>query len=776
MYFTKYPHASNFSFGHSYDAASGEFIAGRRKLELKLQAYEGDLYHVRVVGEWEPNQSLAPLDLPDPIDRGLVSVSHELGIKLSGADGSVLLHGKDAGTVGISGEKSLFRFELGGKAQFFGMGEKTFDRVELSGYRAKFWNTDVWSDFHFGQWKEHPTDPPYFSTPYLAAKVGDEYVGLLLHNPYPAWMETPGTDETRVFVEWQRTAQALILGTEGGEPNLWIGYGPTLAELTRKFQKLIGATPLPPLWALGYQQSRWGYGGHTDLLELDQKFEQLGIPCSGLWLDLDYMSGFRIFKTNPEMFPDGAEVTASKLAKNDRRIVPIIDPGVKKEPGYNVYDDGLANGVFCQNEEGEPFVGMVWPGETVFPDFSTEAARAWWAGYVADFRREGFGACWVDMNDPSTGPVDPHGMLFRSGSQPHVAHHNDYALGMQMATQAGFLAAQPNERPFILSRSGYTGSSRYSAIWTGDNVSNRFYLGLTVPTAIGMSLSGLPFNGPDLGGFGDDCTDELMADWIRAGFLFPFCRNHSTAGTRHQEPWGFKKPTLELMRRYIRLRYRFLPYLYNLFADQEEFGDPILRPLFYHYDDAGLDELVDEFMIGPAVLQAPFLQVGGTRPVVLPGSTLWFDASAGKWAKPGASTVARTRFGTPLYIPEGSIVPMRAEPAAQTATDLRIVAFHIFASNDWTGECVYRYRADDGVSFDYRDGKRSEMIVTLRGVEGALEIETELTKSGFGKIKPRIIVHGGAKAASWNGLPCRSKERSIRLAGRTYSVEEALPA
>lgn len=774
MFFTKYPHASNFSFGHSFCKREGSFTAGARDFKCHVESFEGEVFHIRMEGAWDRNLSLSPLDVPPSADSDRVEITPELGFSLTGSQGKALLGGDASAFFGVSGEATLFQFTLGGPARFYGMGEKTFNRVELSGYRAKFWNTDVWSDFHYAQWNEHPTDPPYFSTPLLIARIGEEYVGLLLHNPHPCWMETPGTDESRVFVEWQRTSSKLILGSEGGEPNLWIAYGPTLPEVVRKLQKLVGVTPLPPLWSLGYQQSRWGYGGHEDLLDLDAKFEAHGIPCSGLWLDLDYMTGYRIFKTNPEMFPKGAGVTAAALAKNGRRIVPIIDPGVKKEPGYSVYDDGLAHDAFCKNSEGNPFVGMVWPGETVFPDFSQARVRNWWAGYAADFRREGFGACWVDMNDPSTGPVDPSGMLFENGRLPHAAHHNDYALGMQMATRDGFLAAQPNERPFILSRSGYTGSSRYSAVWTGDNVSNRFYLGLTIPTAIGMSLSGLPFSGPDLGGFGDDCSDELMADWVRAGFLFPFCRNHSTAGTRPQEPWGFKKPTLEVMRRYIRLRYRLLPYLYNLFAEQEESGDPILRPLFYHYDDEELDQLIDQFMIGPSILQAPFVSNASTRSVVLPGQAPWFDASIGRWVEPGAHVVARTRFGTPLYFANGAIVPMRGGPVAATDTDLRQVVFHLFVNPNWTGETVYRYRADDGLTFGYLDGQRSEMFVTVSGKDGALELETEMISSGFGKIKPRLIVHGGAQIAKWNGLPASGRDRSIRLAGRTYAVQEAI--
>ncbi len=444
--FTKYPHPSNFSFASTIDD-EGRLDVGDRSIKLCKTTFVGGIHHLRAKGPWRQNGHLSPLQPPSRDDADeTVGLSSSAGLRLRGNRGEEILVGPSGSFFGVSGEASLFQFALPPESRFFGMGEKTYGRVELSGLRTKFWNTDVWSDFHFAQWGEHPSDPPYFSTPYVVARIGNEYVGFLLDNPYPTWISTPGTDESRVFVEWQRTDARLILGSEGGEPNLWIIYGPTLREVTHKLQKLVGPTPLPPLWSLGYHQSRWGYGGHDDLLALDEKFEECGIPCDGLWLDLDYMRGYRIFETSNEMFPDGVPATAKALeARFSRRIVPILDPGVKREAGYRVYDDGLQKGVFCKNAEGKPFVGLVWPGETAFPDFTIDKGREWWAAYVADFRKEGFGATWLDMNDPSTGPVDPHGMRFRDGTEPHAAHHNQYAIGLQMSTHQDFLRANPYE-------------------------------------------------------------------------------------------------------------------------------------------------------------------------------------------------------------------------------------------------------------------------------------------------------------------------------------------
>ena len=769
MYFTKFPHRSNFSFADRYDETTGNLFVGERQFAVAISGYEGGISHIQVRSEklWGGNRCLEELTVPENASKHLVKANHAFELSVMGGHGKSLMKGE----FGVSGAASMFVFNLAEETQFFGMGEKTFGRLELSGLRTKFWNTDVWGDFHFAQWGDYPTDPPYMSLPYLIAKVGDEYVGFLLHNPYPTFMETPGTDEARIFVEWQRTSDSLILGSEGGEPNLWILHGPSLPELTRKLHKLIGVTPVPPAWALGYHQSRWGYGGHDDLLELDRQFTEHKIPCDSLWLDLDYMDGFRIFQTSTEMFPEGVAITAKKLAESGRRIVPILDPGVKFEVGYPVYDDGHKAKVFCLNAEGTEFVGMVWPGETVFPDFSEKKARAWWANHVEAFATSGFGACWLDMNDPSTGPVDPQGMLFSNGKVPHAAYHNQYALGMQMATHEGFLKARPNERPFMLSRSGFIGSGKHAAIWTGDNLSNYFYLKVSIPTSVNLSLSGVPFNGPDVGGFGGNVTDDLMIDWVKANFLFPFFRNHCAKTGREQEPFAFPVPVMTVLRRYIRLRYKLFPYLYNLFIQQEEAGDAILRPLLYEFSEAGLAGADDQFMVGPSILQAPFLEEKAkTRSVVLPGNEPWYDATSGQWVDKGEITVKNVIGSTPLFVRAGAIIPMQPGTPLDNEKELRSVNIHIFVPTGWSGESQLVYRADDGITFDYRDGGRSAVEIRLASVDGNLALSYKQTEAGYGAIVPTFVIHGETKSVRLNGGSVKEASAKVVLTGKALKV------
>ena len=678
MFFTKYPHAANFSFAAKLSDKKGTFEAGGKRFQIQTEAFEGEVYRLQIKNArlWKPTRRIVEL-APGPSASGQLELRDD-GFDIRDAKGRVLLQTALGQGIGVSGKASMFQFEVGKDARFFGMGEKTFGKLELSGLRAKFWNTDVWGDFHFAQWGEHPTDPPYASVPYLIVRQNGTYIGLLLDNPYPTFMETPGRPGgPQVFVEWQRTSPRLIIGSEGGEPCLWVIVGPTLAELTRKLQKLVGTTPLPPIWALGYHQSRWGYGGEKDLLELDRKFTEHRIPCDGLWLDIDYMRGFRVFTLDPKQFPKGLSRSAKELAKSGRRIVAILDPGVKHESGLELYEDGLKRDVFCRNDEGKPFVGMVWPGETVFPDFSIAKGREWWAAKVREFVKLGFGGYWIDMNDPSTGPVDPTGMRFNAGREPQEAHHNDYALGMQKATFDGLRAAYPSRRPFVLSRSAFTGTSRYAAVWTGDNLSNRFYLKLAIPTTLGLALSGIPFNGPDIGGFGGDTNERLIVDWMKAGFLFPFCRNHTSGGTRNQEPWAFTQRGLRILRRYIRLRYRLMPYLYQLFVRQEESGEAILRPLLYDFGD-GHDEVIDQFLVGPWIMQAPVLEEGAKgRKALLPGKGPWFDARTGDWRPAGSIRVPNEVETTPLFFRSGAVVPMRkGDGASKDRKSTRLNSSH----------------------------------------------------------------------------------------------------
>ncbi len=502
---------------------------------------------------------------------------------------------------------------------------------------------------------------------------------------------------------------------------------------------------------------------------MKQKFGEHEIPVDGLWLDIDYMDGFRVFTLDDKAFPQGAADIA-ELASNGQRVVPILDPGVKRDEQFDVYTEGRDRDVFCRTPEGGEFIGLVWPGESAFPDFSLEETRGWWGERVKQFAELGFEGAWLDMNDPSTGAANPYDMRFGRGTQAHETYHNQYAAGMAQASRDGFLRARPEQRPFLITRSSFLAGGRHAAVWTGDSVSNYTYLRKTIPTCLNLALSGIPFTGGDIGGFAGDVTPRLLRDWMKASFLLPFCRNHTAIHTAPQEPWAHDDLTLETFREFIRSRYKLLPYLYQLFIAQEAAGEAILRPLFHDFEntpDLELDRIEDAYLLGPALLHAPVLDGDrDARDVPLPGTGKWFSVLENAWADGGAwrRDMAAAETSTPLYVRDGSIVPMRPGVPTDHKTSLHDVELHVFLSGDGQA-ATPEYVADDGLTFGYRRGERSRLAVRAEAKEGAVEIEARLTENGAGPIRARFAVHGPFERIRVNGVKTETAPLPTRLAG-----------
>ena len=300
-----------------------------------------------------------------------------------------------------------------------------------------------------------------------------------------------------------------------------------------------------------------------------------------------------------------------RLSANGFRVITIIDPGVKHEPGYWVYDQAVERGVLCRTEGGDTYIGQVWPGNTAFPDFATEEARAWWGELNADHVRSGLAGIWNDMNEPATGNIDPRAMRFNHGRDSHERYHNQYALLMAMGTTQGLREAMPDQRTFVLSRAGFAGIQRYAANWMGDNQSRWDHLWLSIPMGTGLGLSGQAFVGADIGGFAGNSNAELFLRWMQYGALTPFCRNHSEIGNVDQYAWAWGDLVQSLVREALRLRYRLMPYLYAAFLTASETGAPVQRPLvFDHQEDPLVRDLDDQYLFGRDLLVAPVLQPG----------------------------------------------------------------------------------------------------------------------------------------------------------------------
>jgi alpha-glucosidase len=425
------------------------------------------------------------------------------------------------------------------------------------------------------------------------------------------------------------------------------------------------------------------------------------IPCDGLWLDIEHMDGYRVFTWDRELFPDPAGML-ERLHAQGFRVVTIVDPGIKREPGYHVHDEAVERGVLCRTEGGDTYVGQVWPGDTVFPDFVTPEARAWWGGLNAEHVRSGLDGIWNDMNEPATGVVAPEAMRFDRGRDAHERWHNSYALLMAMATVDGLREAQPELRTFVLSRAGSAGIQRCAANWMGDNQSRWDHLQVMVPMANGFGLSGQAFVGADVGGFFGDSTGELFLRWLQAGVLTPFCRNHTMLGSVDQYAWAWGGAVRDAAREAVRLRYRLLPYLYATFLTAAETGAPVQRPLvFDHQYDPVVPPLDDQFLLGRDLLVAP---------VLAPGSHLaqvYLPPAPGTTGTPGEALTARAGWCADADGAHPAVRPRAARwcrcgrpaPRRRPATTPRRWSCHLFVPGEdgtWTSLLQGGRRAHHG--------------------------------------------------------------------------------
>lgn len=745
MHFRKIHHPCNFIFADTYTAKSagrGDLHIDGCRFGVRIEDHGDEVFRLTVRDRrWSANRSQAGV-VPSVGDasRWQLHFDRHATLSLNDERGHALLGGIWQESFGVCGTAWMLQFQPDPAYRFYGMGEK-LGGLEKSGTRTKFWNTDVMADFAISDIERGITDPMYVSIPWLVVKRQGRYLGILVDNPYAVFISANGRIGSSASPQDAQSRVKFYLGSDKGLPDVWIIVGPDLPSLTRKYQRLVGTTPLPPLWSLGHHQCRWGYAGPKDLRRIRARFRQYRIPNDGLWLDIDYMQDFKVFTFNSRHFKDVAAEIA-ELQATGQHVVPILDPGVKNEEGYSVRDDGLRHKVFCLTPEGKPYSGFVWPGNSLFPDFCREDASRWWAAWVRRFAGHGIHGAWLDMNDPSVGPVEYDNMLFDAGTETHDSYHNQYALGMARASRAGFLAAHPDRRPFLISRSGFTGIQKYAAIWTGDNLSSDTYVKGSIPCSLNLALSGIPFNGPDVPGFARDATAELMVRWYKAGFLFPFLRNHCCHGNRDQEPWVFGARVRQIVAHLIRLRYKLMPYLYNLFVEHESSGEAVMRPCFYDFPgDEGLDRLDDQYMLGPALMHAPVVEADVDRRKLRLPQADWFDLGAGHWRRGGRTVTAiPTAGGTPLYARRGCLVSMTPGLPTDNRIDLANIELHCFLKPGDTA--TYRYRCDDGETFAYRRGERSDVTLTVAARRDRLDLFIGDADLSWKPIRLHLVAYG----------------------------------
>lgn len=631
----------------------------------------------------------------------------------------------------------------------YGLGEKggSFDR---SGRDFTMWNTDVLSPHASAEFTDarDPADPradrrsPQFDPFYVGIPLlyhleatSGAMSASFLDNSYRVHYDLSGPSEYRIQAD-------------GGQYQEYVFAGPDMPGILEAYTWLTGRAPLPPLWALGYHQCRWHRYSQDEVLELARRHRELGVPLEALWLDIEYMDGYRVFTWDSSLFPDPPGLLR-QLRESGVRVVTIIDPGVKFEPGSPVFDQAVERDVLCRTEGGDWYVGQVWPGDTVFPDFATAAARHWWGELIAAHRATGVAGIWTDMNEPATGRIPPDRMRFDEGRASHERYHNQYALLMTMATAAGLRSSAPQERPFVLSRAGFAGIQRYAATWMGDNLSRWDHLAGSLPMAAGLGVSGQPFVGADVGGFQGDSSPELFLRWVQYAALTPFFRNHNEIGYADQYVWAFGRTVLEAARAAIRRRYRLLPYLYAAFVQAALTGAPVQRPLvFDHQDDPVARRCDDQFLLGPHLLVAPVLQAGaGFRQVYLPEGD-WYDWDTGQPLEGGRFHLVETPMQRiPLFARAGAVVPMW--PLAPDCTDgyhPGVVQLHLFLprrDGSWTS----LLHEDDGVSTAAEHGAHLRTTIGVTRTGERVSLQATVDGAGFpesARTAFRLVLHGGS--------------------------------
>jgi alpha-glucosidase len=598
-----------------------------------------------------------------------------------------------------------FAFKISDEARCMGLGER-FSGLNIRGRVHTLSTTDETKHTEFA-------DPLYKAIPFLIISDGDDggqCTGLFLDSPAPQRWDLDSSLSGACSIE--------LLSRRGW--NLYVvGPGP-VSSIVAAYTELTGRAPLPPLWSLGHQQCRWSYADEETVLNLADEFRQRKIPCDTLVLDIDYMDGYRVFSFSKERFP-GFETLAKRLDSMGFKMITIVDPGVKKDQKYGVYQQAIEENLVCKTVEGEPFVADVWPGECVFPDFERPDTRKWWAELHEFYVKAGIAGIWNDMNEPAffapTGslveevdellPTDEHLFVQRApeGTVGHLEVRNRYALLMCRATAEGLHELRPNERSFVLTRSGYAGVQRYAAVWLGDNYSWWSHLRMSVPMLLNAGLSGLAFCGVDIGGFAGDSSPELLVRWYETGIFYPFFRNHCRMGDRAQEPWTFGPVVERHVRSLIEMRYRLLPYIQSLFWEHARTGAPIMRPLVWHYPNDPLAwETDDQFLFGRDLLVAPISERGkNSRPVYLPAGR-WYPIGGGEPLEGGRLHMVHMPLGTvPAFVREGAILPL-ADPMQNTrAFDKVAVAFTVYGDN-----AEGTFFEDDGHSLGYRQGEYNE--------------------------------------------------------------------
>ena len=739
--------------------------AHRGALVMRVTALTDDILRVRVApdGKFPEDaswavpanvraQSVAVHAAADGFSTGAVTVHLDPSLHLTVTDASGKTIVADApDPLDVKGHEFTLRKVLPRGEHIFALGDKTGGTLDRRGNSYVDWNTDAYG---FGS----ATDPIYKSIPFYigAGGAGGSY-GILFDNTWRAW-----------FDFGHREDEVTSFGAPDGPIDYYVIAGPSTAEVVRRYTDLTGKAPLAPLWSLGYQQSRYSYMSSDELLGVVDRLRKEKVPTDVVWLDIDFQDRNRPFTVNTQAYPDVKALTA-RLNAEGVKLVTIADLHIASAPneGYKPYDSGVAGNHFVHNPDGSPFVGKVWPGPSVFPDFTDAGARKWWGEQFTNLAADGIAGFWNDMNEPSvfdtpnlTMPLDAvHHIAsddFAPRNASHAEIHNVFGLENTRATYDGLRTLRPDERAFVMTRASYAGGQRYAVTWTGDDSSTWDHLKLMVHQLVNLGLSGFSYAGADIGGFTGGPSPELMTRWFEIGAFTPIFRDHSAKDTPRAEPWVDGPEQLAIRRRFVEERYRLMPYFYALADQNARTGDPLMRPVFYDYPqllNAACDQSM-AFTLGRSLLIAPPPKPESpqTYDVCLPSGG-WYDLWTGQAVVTagGAPGTIDTIHETPkldhlpVYVRAGTILP--SQPLVQSTAERPDgpLTLDVYPGADCSG----RLYLDDGHSMAFTRSQYLRQTIRCSTTPGGLRIDFDARE---GRYAPwwhdiAVVVHAQQGAA-----------------------------
>ncbi|HJC15287.1 MAG TPA: alpha-glucosidase [Candidatus Fusicatenibacter intestinigallinarum] len=594
------------------------------------------------------------------------------------------------------------------------------------------------------------TDDPNHREDTRSLYAAHNFLVFAEEEPFGIFLDNPGKVTFDIGYTQQDTA---VITAESWDMDVYFVGGEDLKDIVRQFRHMIGRSYIPPKWAFGFGQSRWGYKSEDDVREVERRYRELGIPLDSIYLDIDYMERFKDFTLNNETFPNFPEFV-KEMREKHIHLVPIIDAGVKIEEGYPVYEEGVENGYFCKDEDGKEFVAAVWPGRVHFPDMLNPEARRWFGLKYKFLLDQGIDGFWNDMNEPSifysekrlekvfeelesfrgknqdlmthfrfkglvmelaNNPEDYRSFYhnFNGEGKPvrHDKVHNLYGYNMTRAAGEAFEELEPDRRILMFSRSSYIGMHRYGGIWQGDNLSWWSHLLLNIKMMPSLNMCGFLYTGADLCGFGADTTEDLALRWMQFGVFTPLMRNHAALGTREQELYQFSNR--EACGKMVKIRYSLLPYLYSEYMKAALRDEMMFRPLAFDYpDDPYADQIEDQLMVGDSIMIAPVHEQNATgRYVYLPEDMMLVSMRSPE--DYSVQVVEKGHHYVPVAIDEliFFILKNHVIPVAKSAKSVEEMDFeHLSLLGYVTDKAVYELYDDDGNSKDYENPEHYEKI------------------------------------------------------------------